>query len=214
MEHPDVSRETFITTLREDLAALDIVLPDKVLVLCASFFDLLLAWNRTHNLTRITEPASVATRHFAESLALLTIPHLFSAVSRCADVGSGAGFPGIPLAIARPDLSWTLIEKATKKAAFLSYASASLGLSRIQVLHADAGSVSDRFDLVVSRAVATNRQWTQILERLLTEKGKVVLYLPRSLSLPCEASVKEYRRSLRDRRLNLAVFSSHAPFAG
>jgi len=176
MDGSDVSRETFLMTLREDLEFLRIPYDIPFLHRCADSYELLVSWNKTHNLTRITEPARAATRHFAESLIPLTIPDLFPKNASCADLGSGAGFPGIPLALARPDLSWTLIERVKKKAAFLTVATASLALTNTSVVAGDARSLATRFDLVISRAVALGEKELPLLRKLCTPRGYVVVY--------------------------------------
>ncbi len=209
----DVSRETFLTTLREDLAVLGIVFDSDLLSRYADLYETLLAWNRTHNLTRITRAAAAATRHFAESLALFTVPDLFAGNLRCADVGSGAGFPGLPLAIARPDLSWTLIERTKKKAAFLSYASAMLGLSNVAVISADAETITEHYDVVVSRAVAPSPQWRRTLASLCKKNGTIVLYLP-AAGVSSNGAGTDYRVFLRGRQITLAILSPQTAFSG
>ncbi len=213
MRHGDVSRETFLATLREDLAVLGLALNDDILSRQADLYELLLSWNRTHNLTRITHAAAAATRHFAESLMLLAVPDLLVEGLRCADVGSGAGFPGLPLAIARPDLAWTLIERTGKKAAFLSYAAATLGLSHVVVVSADATAVSGPFDIVVSRAVAPSPPWRRTLASLCEKNGKIVLYLSPD-GLPSDDTATTHQAFLRGRQVSVAVSSPRTPLSG
>jgi 16S rRNA (guanine527-N7)-methyltransferase len=121
-------------------------------------FDLyraeLLDWNQRLNLTAITEPAAVDVLHFADALACLLFP--FPQGSSVLDVGAGAGLPGLPLAIVRPDLSVTLLEATGKKARFLTHVSAALGLSNVTVVaeRAEAYTPRESFDVVVARALA------------------------------------------------------------
>jgi len=122
------------------------------------FLDLLLAANRTMNLTRITDRAAAETGHVADALTLL--PWLPAGEHRLADVGSGGGVPGIPLAIVRPDASVFLIESTRKKAAFLESAAGELGLRNVTVLaeraeHVGRGPLRESFDVAVARAVGT-----------------------------------------------------------
>jgi 16S rRNA (guanine527-N7)-methyltransferase len=127
---------------------------------------LLLEWNARTNLTAITDPAEVDRRLFLDSMLLL--PALDAALElmpakphRMIDVGSGAGFPGLPLKIMRPDLEITLIEATGKKVAFLDACIAALGLDHITTLHGRAEEIArdsafrERFDLVTARAVAS-----------------------------------------------------------
>jgi 16S rRNA (guanine527-N7)-methyltransferase len=119
----------------------------------------LVEWNQRFNLTTITEPAAIQTRHFLDSLscwlALRTAPP-----ASLIDVGAGAGFPGLPLKILRPDLQLTLLESTAKKASFLEHIVQVLGLRDVTVLAQraeDAGQAPahrERYDWAVARAVA------------------------------------------------------------
>lgn len=118
------------------------------------FISILLKWNARVNLTAITDPAEIQVKHIEDSLALL--PSIKQACSLL-DLGSGAGFPGIPLKIARPDLRVVLVEATRKKVSFLQSAIVELGLVEIaaECGRAEDTSLSQRlgtFDIVVSRA--------------------------------------------------------------
>ncbi len=113
-------------------------------------WNLLLRWNRTLNLTTIDDWQEAEVRHYAESLFLGE--HLPAGHLRIADVGSGAGFPGIPVAILRSDCEVTLIESHQRKAVFLR--EASRPLPNVRVLARRAERVSERFDWLMSRAVS------------------------------------------------------------
>ena len=112
-------------------------------------FNLLLAWNKRLNLTRITDTEEAVRLHYCESLYLgLKLPEGPLSV---ADLGSGAGFPGVPIAILRPDLQVTLIESNQRKAVFLR--EAARDLPNVRVLAVRFEDCRERFDWVVSRAV-------------------------------------------------------------
>ncbi len=113
-------------------------------------YQLLCRWNKVLNLTRIEQPQEAAERHYGESLFLAR--HLPPGPCRIADVGSGAGFPGFPVAVARPDCPVTLIEAHQRKAVFLK--EASRGIPNLRVLSRRAEAVHERFDWVISRAVS------------------------------------------------------------
>ena len=121
------------------------------------YLDLLLAANERMNLTRIVDRADAEVRHVADALTLL--PLLPKGPHRLADVGSGGGVPGLPLAVARPDASVTLIESVGKKADFLREAAAELGLRNVAVFRGRAEDwprqSRDRFNVVTCRAVAS-----------------------------------------------------------
>lgn len=123
------------------------------------FAALVEAGNRVQNLTRITSAEEMAVKHFADSLTCLMVD-LPARGIRCLDVGTGAGFPGVPLAICRPEWDVVLLDSLQKRLAFLEAAAEELGLRNVATVHARAedagrnGAYRERFDLVVSRAVA------------------------------------------------------------
>jgi 16S rRNA (guanine527-N7)-methyltransferase len=122
------------------------------------YLDLVIAANARMNLTRIADRPSADVQHVGDALTLL--PHLPHGPAKLADVGSGPGVPGIPLAIVRPDFTVVLIEATQKKAAFLRETAAALGLANVTVWSDRAEAVGlseDRasFDVAVARAVAT-----------------------------------------------------------
>lgn len=118
----------------------------------------MLAWNRVSNLTAITDPLAVAVKHVVDSLAAA---RWIAAGARVLDAGSGGGFPGIPLKIARPDLAITLADSIRKKVSFLKYVSGVIGLDGITAVHARLESMArqaafaGQFDYVVCRAFAS-----------------------------------------------------------
>jgi 16S rRNA (guanine527-N7)-methyltransferase len=112
-------------------------------------YELLCRWNKVLNLTRVERPEEAAERHYGESLFLAS--HLPPGKWRIADVGSGPGFPGLPLAVVRPECAVTLIESHQRKAVFLR--ESSRGVSNVRVIAKRAERVEERFDWVVSRAV-------------------------------------------------------------
>lgn len=144
---------------RERLAALGVTLDAAAIARLGDYLARLLAMNERVNLTRITDPTEVWTRHALDALGL--VPHLadLPAGARVLDVGSGGGVPGVPVAIARPDLRVTLMEATEKKAAFLRAVSEAMGLSQVDVVTGRAEQLATtglrgRFDVVTARAVA------------------------------------------------------------
>ncbi len=141
----------------------------------AAYGDEVLRWGRRMNLTGVTDAAAFASAHTLDSLAAL--PHLQLANGqRWADVGSGAGTPGIPLAIMAPDVHWTLIEPREKRWAFLLHAVHLLGLTnttvqRVRIEQADQGE--DTLDGVISRALGRP---TLATHPWLKQGGMVALY--------------------------------------
>ena len=154
-----------------------VALSDEQHALLHRYLDLLLAANQTMNLTRITERPAAELHHVADALTLL--PFLPRDAHALADVGTGGGVPGIPLAIVRPDATFLLIEATKKKAAFLRRAVEALGLGNVEVTEQRAEEVglSDRretFDVAVARAVATMNWLAEWCLPLVRKGGKVL----------------------------------------
>lgn len=122
------------------------------------YFELLAEWNEKMNLTAITDESGVALKHFADSLSLLNFVDIVQN-SSLADVGTGAGFPGVVLKIARPDIKLTLIDSLNKRLVFLGEVCAQLGIEA-ELIHSRAEDgardekLRESFDFAVSRAVA------------------------------------------------------------
>lgn len=120
----------------------------------------LLEWNTRVNLTAITDPVEVLLKHFLDALSLLELCGS-TEEARVLDIGAGAGFPGLPLKIARPQWSMVLLEATGKKVAFQRHSIAALGLSAIEAIHGRAEELAHgagyraSFDLVTARAVAS-----------------------------------------------------------
>jgi 16S rRNA (guanine527-N7)-methyltransferase len=126
----------------------------------ARYLKLLLETNQAFNLTAISEPAEAWPKHIGDSLSLLPELAEIPAGAQVVDVGSGGGLPALPLAIARPDLHFTLVESIGKKAHFLGRAAGELGLTNVEVVQERAESFGqqsgrrERFDVATSRALS------------------------------------------------------------
>lgn len=145
--------------LQERLAKHQIELSEKQLEQFEIYFKELVSWNEKMNLTGITEREQVYTKHFYDSVSLAFYVGM-NEVSSMADIGSGAGFPGIPLKICFPHLKLTIIDSLNKRINFLKHIVDSLGLEGVELIHGRAEELGrragyrDHYDLVTARAVA------------------------------------------------------------
>jgi len=136
-------------------------------------------WSPRVNLTAILDPIEVADKHILDSLSVLRV--LDPGPLRLLDAGSGAGFPGLPLAIARDDLTVTLADSVAKKVGFLKHAIAQLGLApRVRALHLTLAGDPARegvgtFDVAVSRALAEPSRWAELARPYLRHGGMLVV---------------------------------------
>jgi 16S rRNA (guanine527-N7)-methyltransferase len=161
------------SALERGAEQLALALSQSVCEQLLAYVTLLAKWNRSYNLTAIREPLDMVSHHLLDSLAVL--PHLppLPARARLADAGSGAGLPGIPVALARPEWHVTLIESNQKKAAFLRQAVIELGLANVEVHEgrAEAWQPAERFALVTSRAFAELGAFIAACRHLLAPGG-------------------------------------------
>jgi 16S rRNA (guanine527-N7)-methyltransferase len=155
--------------LESALLELEIALPAAATAQLISYLELIAKWNRVYNLTAIREAEKALTHHVFDCLAVL--PHLKG--GRTADVGSGAGLPGIPLAVAHPDWRVTLIESNHKKSTFLTQALVELGIANAVVAaeRVEAVEPAGGFDLVISRAFSDLPEYARLAGRLVAPEG-------------------------------------------
>ncbi len=146
------------------------------------YHEMLCDWNTRMNLTGDTDFDLAIDRHYLDSLAPLGTEGLFPEGASVIDVGSGAGFPGLPLCIARPDMQMTLLDSLAKRVAFLNAVVKDLGLSNVKPLHMraeDGGQdpgLRERFDRAVARAVAPLGVLCELLLPFVRPGGKMICY--------------------------------------
>jgi len=155
-------------TLDNGLAALGLDLPPAARQKLLAFRDLLLKWNKTYNLTALRDPEQAISHHLLDSLAIL--PHV--GPGPLLDVGSGGGLPGIPLAIARPELSVSMVDTVQKKATFLQQAAIELWLKNIQAHHARVEEMQGQYAQISSRAFAEIGLFVSLTRHLLAPGGR------------------------------------------
>ena len=173
----------FQKILTDTLSAFDIVLTENQLAQLKQYYELLIEWNEKMNLTALTAPEDVALKHFADSLLLLRYCDI-EKEARVIDVGTGAGFPGMVIKIARPDIQLTLLDSLQKRLGFLDEVCNELGFDDVELIHsrAEDGSrteLRDSFDIAVSRAVASlntlceyDMPYVKVGGRFIAMKGK------------------------------------------
>lgn len=172
------------------------------------YYETLISWNDKINLTAITEREAVFIKHFYDSLSLSFFCPLTS-VETLADIGSGAGFPGIPLKIMFPHIQLTIIDSLNKRIRFLEHVITELELSGVQCLHSRAEDAArlphlrDQFDLVTARAVARLPVLNEICLPFVKKDGLFVAMKGADGS----TEIEESRRSLRE--LKAAITDVH-----
>ncbi len=156
--------------LSAGVAAIGLGMPVGAEAKLLAYLALLDKWNRVHNLTAVREIERMVSHHLLDSLAVAP----FFDATRVLDVGSGGGLPGIPLAIARPDIDVTLIDSIAKKTAFLSQAKAELGLSNMRVVtgRVEEFQPEEKFDVIISRAFSDLREFVTLTRHLLKPAGR------------------------------------------
>lgn len=161
------------SSIESGLAAMGIELPAATAARMAAHLELIAKWNRVHNLTAVRETDQMVVLHVLDSLSL--IPHMCEAKTLL-DVGSGAGFPGIPLALARPDVEITLLDSSRKKCTFLEQAKAELGLDNVSVAceRVETWRPERRFDAIVSRAFAELSDFVTQARHLAAPGGRLL----------------------------------------
>ena len=163
--------------LRAGLTALSLSLSDRQVSQLMDYLALIGKWNQVYNLTAVRDPGEMLTHHVLDSLAALgPLQRHLSQVGKLQgasllDVGSGAGLPGIVFAIGSPGLAVSCVDTVGKKAAFIKQAALALGLDNLTGIHARVESLTQRFDVVSSRAFASLPDFTVWSSDALAEEG-------------------------------------------
>lgn len=180
------------------LKEMGIVLTDRQKQQFVAFYDILLEWNQVMNLTGITEEEEVNEKHFVDSLSLVKVVNL-QEVHKMIDVGTGAGFPGIPLKIIFPHLEVVLLDSLNKRVKFLDAVIETLGLTGMKAIHGRAEDFAktmeyrEQFDLCVSRAVANLSTLSEYCLPYVHTKGYFIPYKSGEIEEELEKSEKAVR---------------------
>lgn len=163
------TRSDLETRFIRAIEAMDLNIDEAAQGKMLAYLALMQKWNKTYNLTAIHDPARMLSHHLLDSLAVLP----WIKPGNLLDVGSGAGLPGIPLAIALPELQVTLVEANQKKCAFMQHAAIELKLENVQVENARVESVQSArgFDQIISRAFSSLVDFTSLTRHLLAPGG-------------------------------------------
>ncbi len=176
-----------------DLKEMNITLSKKQIEQFLMYFELLTEWNRVMNLTAITEYDEVVSKHFVDSLSLIKAYDLSKEI-QVIDVGTGAGFPGMPLKIAFPHLQITLLDSLNKRINFLNCVINTLGLTGIQAVHGRAedfakpSAFREKYDLCVSRAVANMTTLSEYCLPFVKVGGQFISYKSEKLMEELESA--------------------------
>jgi 16S rRNA (guanine527-N7)-methyltransferase len=170
----------------------------------STYIDILLRWNARINLTAVRDPEAIVTRHFGESLfaarhlfpkssSVPSVSSVVKAFESIADIGSGAGFPGLPIKLWAPYLSLTLIESNYKKATFLREVTRALRLTDVDIQNQRAENLTgNRFDVVTLRAVERFETALPIAAALVAPAGRLSLLIGASQRGPTQASLPQF----------------------
>ncbi len=157
------------TMLEQGITALGLDIPAATQQKLLDYLALLGKWNKVHNLTAVRDEQEMVTLHLLDSLAVL--PHITT--NHLLDVGSGAGLPGIPVALVRPDIQVTVLDSSHKKTTFLRQAKAELGLDNLQVVcsRVEQYQPPQKFQQIVSRAFSDLAEFVKLTVNLLDGQG-------------------------------------------
>ena len=170
--------------LKEGAQALGLALTATQSEQLLAYGALILKWNKVYNLTSLRDPAAVLTHHLLDSLAVVApLARVWPGAGRLLDVGSGAGLPGVVIAIMRPDLDVQCLDAVAKKAAFVQQVVAELRLPNLQGVHARVESLESQFDVISSRAFASLSDFVSGSQKLLAPTG---IWLAMKGKLPTE----------------------------
>lgn len=180
-----VSKDVFDRAIVDALRPLKLSLSSHDRAILRKHYEAVISTNRTLNLTRITDPVQAAVKHYADALSLVAWTKERAVVVRSLlDIGTGGGFPAIPIAVVRPRWQVTAIDSTRKKIDFLTQTVAELGLRNVELHHAHAQDwpTERRFDLVALRAIGPLSKCISQAGGFIGAGGRIVVYKTASIS--------------------------------
>jgi len=187
--------------------------PDKMDLFAVHAFELM-RWNRKINLTAICRPLEIAVKHVLDSI--IPSPMMPAGKKTLLDIGSGGGFPGIPLKILMPSLSVTLIDASRKKTSFLKHVIRTLKLEKADAVHiraeemAGTAAFEKKFDIIISRALASLESFAAMALPLLSENGMIIALKGNA----GDAEIRAAGSVIRSHGMSLAVRQYRLPLLG
>jgi 16S rRNA (guanine527-N7)-methyltransferase len=192
-----------INQLKEWMLTKQISCPNNFYDRISLFKDLLYNWNKAHNLTRVPE-SEFYIKHVLDSLIPLSLNVKFYNIRLASDIGTGAGFPGLPLAMCLPNCQWTLVDSLEKRIAFIDMVISKLGLSNVKAVHSRIEDYCNKhrneYELITVRALASLSEIINWSSKALKNDGMICAYKGKDITLELkdieesgfQINVKEY----------------------
>ena len=193
-KNENVSRETLQQILTENLEKYGTCVTEEIAEKCFLFWEKLVFWNKTHNLTTVTDFHEAALLHFVDSLFPASEKNVFSDGAKVLDLGTGGGFPGIPLALYFPKADFKLLDKSRKKISFINLTAAELGIANAEGINQNFFDVTEIFDVIVSRAVRIDDEIFDHCRKIIKKGGYLVVFYS-SQQEPFQDPALEYTKT-------------------
>ena len=172
----NVSRETLRQILIKNLEKYGVCVTEELAEKCFLFWEKLVFWNKTHNLTTVTGFHEAALLHFVDSLFPASEKNVFFDGAKVLDLGTGGGFPGIPLALYFPKADFKLLDKSRKKISFINLTAAELGIANAEGINKNFFEITEPYDVVVSRAVRIDDEIFTHCRKIIKKGGRLVVF--------------------------------------
>ncbi len=190
----NVSRETLRQILIKNLEKYGVCVTEELAEKCFLFWEKLVFWNKTHNLTTVTDFHEAVLLHFVDSLFPASEKNVFFDGAKVLDLGTGGGFPGIPLALYFPKADFKLLDKSRKKISFINLTAAELGIANAEGINKNFFDVTEPYDVVVSRAVRIDDEIFTHCRKIIKKGGRLVVFYS-SQQEPFQDQALEYTKT-------------------